>query len=81
VVEARLLEAVRFFWNATRGHRFTPWHSPYLRWRVETYTGKPARDITPGDFWQLFRSDRRQFFRFLGWVSEMRGYADGRSQD
>jgi len=80
-MEVRLLEAVRFFWNATRGHRLAPWHSPYLRWRLETYTGKPACEITPNDFWHLFQSDRRQFFRFLSWVGEMRDYADGRSQD
>jgi hypothetical protein len=76
-----LLEAVRFFWKATRGHRLAPWRSPYLRWRMETYTGKPAKDIAARDFWELFQSDRHQFLRFLGWVGEMRGYADGRSQD
>ena len=76
-----MLEAVRFFWNATRGHRLTPWRSEYLRWRIETYTGKPARAVRGGDFWNLFWSDKRQFLRFLAWVIEMRGYADGRSQD
>ena len=48
---------------------------------METYTGKPAADVGPRDFWDLFSADKPQFFRFLGWVSEMRGYADGRSQD
>jgi hypothetical protein len=32
-------ELLRFFWNSTRGHRFAPWRSPYLRWRMETYSG------------------------------------------
>jgi hypothetical protein len=32
-------ELVRFFWNATRGHRLAPWRSPYLHWRMETYSG------------------------------------------
>jgi hypothetical protein len=76
-----LLEAVRFFWNATRGHRLAPWRSEYLRWRLETYTGKPAKDVKARDFWELFWNDKRQFFRFLGWVSEMRGYAEGGGQD
>lgn len=76
-----MLEAVRFFWNATRGHRWTPWRSEYLRWRIETYTGKLAKDLKARDFWELFWSDKRQFFRFLGWVGEMRGYADGSDQD
>jgi hypothetical protein len=54
-----------------------PWRSEYLRWRLETYTGKPAKDVKPRDFWELFWNDKRQFFRFLGWVSEMRDYAEG----
>ena len=76
-----MLEAVRFFWNATRGHRLAPWQSEYLRWRIETYTGKPAETVGAGDIWNLFWNDKRQFFRFLAWVSEMGGYRDGRSQD
>jgi hypothetical protein len=32
-------ELLRFFWNSTRGHRSAPRRSPYLRWRVETYSG------------------------------------------
>ena len=31
-------QLLRFFWNSTRGHRFAPWRSPYLRWRMETYS-------------------------------------------
>lgn len=76
-----MLEAARFFWNATRGHRLMPWRSEYLRWRLETYTGKPAIDVRARDFWDLFWKDKAQFLRFLGWVGEMRGYANGRSQD
>lgn len=76
-----MLEGARFFWNATRGHRLTPWRSEYLRWRLETYTGKPASDLRARDFWNLFWNDKAQFSRFLGWVVEMRGYANGRSQD
>ncbi|WP_348640923.1 hypothetical protein [Granulicella arctica] len=70
-----MLEALRFFWNATRGHRFRPWQSPYLRWRFETYTGKRAQEVGLGDFWQLMCTERRQLLRFLGWVAEMKGYA------
>jgi hypothetical protein len=32
-------ELLRFLWNSTRGHRLAPWRSPYLRWRMETYSG------------------------------------------
>jgi hypothetical protein len=76
-----LLEAVRFLWNATRGHRLRPWRSEYLRWRLETYTGKSADKIQPRDFWDLFWSDKRQFLRFLAWTDEIKGYADGKGID
>jgi hypothetical protein len=76
-----VLEAVRFLWNATRGHRLKPWRSEYLRWRLETYTGKPAGEIQPRDFWDLFWNDKRQFFRFMAWTAEIKGYADGKGID
>jgi hypothetical protein len=59
----------------------TPWRSEYLRWRLETYTGKAASEVQARDFWELFRSDKRQFFRFLRWTAEIRGYADGKGID
>ena len=37
--------AMRFLWNATRGHRLRPWRSDYLRWRIETYSGREAKTI------------------------------------
>ena len=46
--------AVRFLWNATRGHRLRPWRSDYLRWRIETYSGREAHTI-----------DAKEFFRFV----------------
>jgi hypothetical protein len=70
-----MLEAVRFFWNATRGSRLRPWRSPYLRWRFETYTGKRAQEVGLRDFWHLMRTERRQLMRFLGWLNEMKAYA------
>ena len=70
-----MVAMVRFFWNATRGCRWRPWRSPYLRWRFETYTGKRAQEVGLGDFWHLLVTERRQLLRFLGWVGEMDGYA------
>jgi hypothetical protein len=72
-----MLEPWRFFWNATRGYRLRPWRSAYLRWRLETYTGKRAQEVGFRDFWQLVCAERRQLLRFLGWLSEMRAYAAG----
>ncbi len=68
-----MVEGLRFVWSATRGHRLRPWRSPYLRWRVETYSGKRAETLRIRDFWELMGSEKKQFLRFLGWVGEMRG--------
>lgn len=67
---------VKFLWNATRGHRVRPWRSDYLRWRLETFTGKCAEEIGPRDFWSFGWGERRQILRFLRWLSEMRAYAE-----
>jgi len=66
---------LRFLWTATRGHRLRPWRSDYLRWRLETFTGKHAEEVTPSDFWRFLWSERRQLLRFLRWLAEMRSYA------
>jgi hypothetical protein len=66
---------LRFLWNATRGHRLRPWRSEYLKWRLETFTGKHAEDVGARDFWRFVLAERRQVLRFLGWLSEMRFYA------
>ncbi len=67
-----MLAAAMFVWNATRGHRFTPWRSPYLRWRLETYSGRHAEDITAGFMLGLVWKEKRQFLRFLRWTGQIR---------
>jgi hypothetical protein len=52
--------AVRFLWNATRGHRLAPWRSEYLKWRIETYSGRKADTIDA--------KERAQLMRVLGWT-------------
>jgi len=69
-------EELRFLWNATRGNRLRPWRSPYLRWRLETYSGQKAETVRARDFWNLFWKEKRQFFRFLRWTREMRSYSN-----
>ena len=64
-----------FLWNATRGHRLRPWRSEYIKWRLETFTGKRAEDVGARDLWRFFCVERRQLLRFLRWLSEMRAYA------
>ena len=75
-----LVRAVRFFWVATRGNRLRPWRSEYLRWRVETYSGKPAKTLRVRDFWDLLVSERAQILRFLRWTSELQSQAEAQSE-
>ena len=70
-----MLEPVRFFWNATRGSRLRPWRSPYLRWRVETYSGLKAEEVGLPEMLGLAWGERRQVFRYLRWLGTMRKLA------
>jgi len=38
-------------WRLARGYRLRPWRSPYLRWRIETYSGIHADKIKFHTFW------------------------------
>ena len=72
--EHPMRHAIRFMWNATRGHRFTPWRSPYLLWRIETYTGVKMTQIGFLAFWEFVWRERQQLWRFLKWTGEMDRY-------
>ncbi len=62
-----------FLWAASRGNRLTPWRSPYLRWRIETYAGIPSSDVTFGSFWAFVWREKAALLRYLLWVQRMRG--------
>ncbi len=64
-----------FVWNATRGSRLRPWRSEFLKWRMETFTGRHADEIGVRDFARFLYAERKQVLRYLQWLSEMRGYA------
>ena len=66
------LEAGRFLWQASRGYRLRPWRSPYLRWRVETYSGLEADSIGIRAFWAFAWRERRRLLRYLRWTGTMR---------
>lgn len=68
----RILGAV---WQAARGHRFAPWNSPYLRWRIETYWGLHAEAITPAEFRKFVWEHRSELLRFLAWAARMQATA------
>jgi hypothetical protein len=66
-----MLAAARFLWNATRGAHLTPWRSPYVRWRIETYSGKKAETLTARDVLVFTWRERWQLLRFLRWTAEI----------
>ena len=61
-----------FLWQATKGYRLRPWRSPFLRWRIETYWGWHADDITGGQFRSFVWQHRAELWRFLRWAGRMR---------
>ncbi|MBI4460979.1 MAG: hypothetical protein HY648_13100 [Acidobacteria bacterium] len=63
---------LRFFWVASSRYRLRPWQSPYLRWRIETYSGIPADQITRQLFWSFVWKERRAIGRFLQWGADMK---------
>ena len=67
-----MIGAIEFLWNATRGSRLRPWRSPYLRWRVETYSGMHAETVGAGAMLRFLWAEKRQFLRFLRWTDQMR---------
>jgi hypothetical protein len=62
---------LRFLWRGTRGYRLRPWRSPLLRWRMETYWGTPAEEISFAEFWRFVWQRREDLVRFLGWAERM----------
>jgi len=76
-----MMEGLRFLWTATRGHRLRPWRSDYLKWRLETFTGKHAEEVGAKDFWHFMVGERKQLMRFLQWLSDMRSLAGHPEQE
>jgi hypothetical protein len=66
---------LRFLWNATRGHHLAPWRSPYLHWRIETYTGVKMHNIGLFEFLGFMWREKRELTRFLQWTADMESYA------
>jgi hypothetical protein len=62
---------LKVMWRLTRGYRLQPWRSPYLRWRIETYQGWHADEITFGRFWGFVWRQRRNLLRYARWAAEM----------
>jgi hypothetical protein len=58
-------------WRLSRGYRLRPWRSPYLRWRIETYSGLHAETIGFAAFWRFAWRHRRELFQYLRWAAAM----------
>lgn len=67
-----MIGAVRFLQNATRGHRLRPWRSEFLKWRIETYSGKYAASIDKDTFWRFVWEQKWELLKFLRWTTAMR---------
>ena len=76
-----MFDGLRFLYAATRGYRLRPHRSPYLRWRLETYTGKAAGEVGARDFFRVLWSERGQVLRFRRWLGELRSLAETRNAD
>ena len=66
-----MLTRLRFLWNATRGHRLAPWRSDYLRWRVETYSGKRADTLSNTDVLGFMWTYRWELLSYLVWIGRL----------
>ena len=66
-----MLASLRFVWNATRGHRLRPWRSEYLKWRIETYSGKKAETLQAKDVIAFLWAEKGNLLRFLHWTNEI----------
>jgi hypothetical protein len=62
---------LRFLWNATRGHRLAPWRREYLKWRIETFSGKKAETLRARDVISFVWASRWELLDFLAWTGRL----------
>jgi len=62
---------LRIAWRLTKGYRLTPWRSPYVLWRVETYSGMHADRIRPMELIRFAWHERSNLLRYLRWADRM----------
>ena len=66
-----MLYALRYYWRLAKGHRLRPWRSPLVRWRLETFFGIHADELTRRQFFRLVWENRRRVRTFLRWAEGM----------
>ena len=74
-----MFASLRFIWNATRGHRFAPWKSEYLKWRIETFSGKKAETLRGRDVLRFVWESRWELVDFLRWTGQIEREVQRRS--
>ena len=57
---------------AARGYWLHPWDSPYMRWRLETFLGKEAENLSAAQFMKVLWKYRHQMQNFVDWAAERR---------
>ncbi len=62
---------LRVLWRLARGYRLRPWRSPYLRWRIETYSGLHAERIGAAEFFGFSWQNRSELLRYLRWAAKL----------
>ena len=67
-----MFEALRYYWIVARGYRLTPWNSPYIRWRFETFLGPEAAALDAGKFFRLSWKYRDRLESFMQWAAQRR---------
>lgn len=70
-----MLNALRYYWIIAKGYRLRPWKSPYIQWRMETFFGAEAADLTARKFFRLMWRERARMESFLAWVSDQRRHS------
>lgn len=61
-----------YYSMAARGYRLHPWDSPYMRWRLETFLGKEAENLSAAQFMRVLWKYRHQMQSFVDWAAERR---------
>ena len=57
---------------AARGYWLHPWDSPYMHWRLETFLGKEAENLSAAQFMKVLWKYRHQMQNFVDWAAERR---------
>jgi hypothetical protein len=70
---------LRIAWRLAKGYRLQPWKSPYLRWRIETWSGIPADSIGRGEFVRFAWKHRSDLRRYLRWAAQNARASQARS--